>query len=92
MFFQVSTLFSNIFEPHIQNLETFFAILVYFDFGYVCPPTPGVDPRGWPQVPPGHAAPPEELARAQRAHRGICPYIHFKLPWYTGLEFDQFFN
>ena len=31
------------------------------------PLTPGVDPRGWPRVPPGHAAPPEELARARRA-------------------------
>ena len=31
------------------------------------PLTPGVDPRGWPRVAPGHAAPPEELARARRA-------------------------
>ena len=31
------------------------------------PLTPEVDPRGWPRVAPGHAAPPEELARARRA-------------------------
>ena len=31
------------------------------------PLTPGVHPWGWPRVPPGHAAPPEELARARRA-------------------------
>ena len=31
------------------------------------PLTPGVDPWGWPRVAPGHAAPPEELARARRA-------------------------
>ena len=31
------------------------------------PLTPGVDPRDWPQVAPGHTAPPEELARARRA-------------------------
>ena len=31
------------------------------------PLTPGVDHRGWPRVHPGHAAPPEELARARRA-------------------------
>ena len=31
------------------------------------PLTPGVDHRGWPWLPPGHAAPPEELARARRA-------------------------
>ena len=31
------------------------------------PLTPGVGPRGWPRVPPGHTAPPEELARARRA-------------------------
>ena len=31
------------------------------------PMSPGVDPRGWPWVAPGHAAPPEELARARRA-------------------------
>ena len=31
------------------------------------PLTPGVDPWGWPRVAPGHTAPPEELARAQRA-------------------------
>ena len=29
--------------------------------------TPMVDPRGWPRVCPRHAAPPEELARAERA-------------------------
>ena len=29
--------------------------------------TPGVDPRGWPRVAPGHKALPEELARARRA-------------------------
>ena len=34
-FFQVSTLFSNIFAPYIQNLETCFAISIYFDFDYV---------------------------------------------------------
>ena len=31
------------------------------------PLTPEVDPRGWPRVALGHAAPPEELARARRA-------------------------
>ena len=31
------------------------------------PLTPGVVPRSWPRVPPGHTAPPEELARARRA-------------------------
>ena len=36
IFFRVSTLFSDNFAPHIQNLEMYFAILVYFDFGYVC--------------------------------------------------------
>ena len=35
IFFRVSTLFSNNFAPHIQNLETRFWIFVYFDFGYV---------------------------------------------------------
>ena len=34
-FFRFSTLLSNIFAPYIQNLEICFAILVYFDFGYV---------------------------------------------------------
>ena len=34
-FFQFSTLSSNKFAPYIQNLEICFAILVYFDFGYV---------------------------------------------------------
>ncbi len=33
--FQFSTLLSNNFAPYIQNLETYFAILVYFNFGYV---------------------------------------------------------
>ena len=37
------------------------------------PLTPGVDPRGWPRVAPGHAAPPEELARARRA---LSSYIN----------------
>ena len=30
-------------------------------------PTPGVDPSGWPQVAPGHAAPPEEIEYAHEA-------------------------
>ena len=34
-FFQVSTILSYIFARYIQNLEMYFAILVYFDFGYV---------------------------------------------------------
>merc|ERR1712150_108214 len=34
-FFWVSSLFSNNFAPHVRDLETCFAILVYFDFGYV---------------------------------------------------------
>ena len=33
--------------------------------------TPGVDPQGWPWVALGHAAPPEELARAWRALSSI---------------------
>ena len=36
IFLRVSTPFSNIFAPHIQNLETYFSNLVYFDFSYVC--------------------------------------------------------
>ena len=35
-FLKVSTLFSNIFALYIQNLETCFAISIYFDFDYVC--------------------------------------------------------
>ena len=35
-FFRFSTLLSNVFAPYIQNLETCFAISVYFDFDYVC--------------------------------------------------------
>ena len=31
------------------------------------PLTPGVDPRGWPWVPLGHPAPPEELEYARQA-------------------------
>ena len=31
------------------------------------PLTPGVDPRGWPRVPPWHAVPPKELEYAHEA-------------------------
>ena len=31
------------------------------------PLTPGVDPRGWPWIAPGQAAPPEELEYAREA-------------------------
>ena len=34
-FFQVSTILFYIFAWYIQNLEMHFAIVVYFDFGYV---------------------------------------------------------
>ena len=33
--FRFSTLSSNIFAPYNQNLETYFVILVHFDFDYV---------------------------------------------------------
>ena len=36
MFFKASTPSPNIFAPYIKNLGMCFAILVYFDFGYVC--------------------------------------------------------
>ena len=36
IFFQVPTILSYNFARSIQNLEMYFAILVYFHFGYVC--------------------------------------------------------
>ena len=36
IFFQVSIILSNIFGLFIKNLVMYFAILVYFDSGYVC--------------------------------------------------------
>ena len=34
--FKFPTLSPHIFAPYIKNLGMCFAILVYFDFGYVC--------------------------------------------------------
>ena len=50
-------------RPFVSSSQNFFSLKSPWNH----PLTPGVEPRGWPWVPPGHAAPPEKLARARRA-------------------------
>ena len=76
-----STIGNNQLVVHLHNYFDYHVCASIRSFGVRClsqnffslkspwnhPLTPGIDPRGWPRVPPGHAAPPEELARARRA-------------------------
>ena len=52
------------------------------------PLTPRVDLRGWPRVPLGHAAPPEELARAQGALSSLIQWSALNMQHSHGIYLD----